>query len=619
MQTISRRLFARWAALAPWGASWSAAMTETLSAAPSLSSGERERVRVATPENINLMLQQVMDAADAAISASGVADFATKAAAEATTVPSAKQFLRLAGYTRSGDGGAALYRKTDAEPAHNGKFQSSDGAWWELAENVITPSMVGGELASVIAIGPNGFIPAGTVLVDKTIEYPKSPPYGGGALRGQGMETSNAFSARAANSKSIVAWNGASDGTLMELDGQLGLLFEQISFVGKPSPRAANRAGICQHWRQTTAAFGSGESLYIECSFQHFDIALKFADGRRDATCAGIHFLKCVVQNVNTFIQVMNDQGLNFVLDHVSCNFIDRIALFERGGNLDLRNGNIAGCGTTNWCFEFAALGNNLYANSFRNLRIEQGTKRLLKMTGSGSAVFDGLTEAQPNQNATLFEQTGGILTVRNAHLVTNGAENPTFIVRSQDGGSPGILFLENVHFAESSFVLTDWIDRRSTNASAIVVVKSCTHGANFQPIPDFSTHLAYGKPRTSAQTTTNSSKPLTIEGVARGLETVVQLPTDTLTTINIVIEGVDSARKIVFSGVRRAVCLNDSGVCTLVSLQAIGIDYDPFALEARPQVSVSKHLNAIEVTVTGLRETLINWTAILEGQPRPM
>ncbi|MER9791298.1 hypothetical protein [Mesorhizobium sp. M0213] len=617
MQSISRRLFARWVTLAPWSVSWGAAVSQASAATPL--SGDREPARIASTENMNPMLQQVMDAADAAISASGVADFASKAVAEATSIPLAKQFLRLAGYARSGDGGGALYRKVDTEPRHHGKIQSADGAWWELAEEVITPNMVGGDLASVIAIGPNGFVPAGTVLVDKTIAYPTLTPYGGGALRGQGMETSNAFSPRAASSKSTIAWNGTSGGTLMELDGQLGLLFEQLSFVGKPSLRAPSRAGICHHWLQTTKAFGSGESLYVECSFQHFGTAIKFANNRGDATCAGMHFLKCVVQNLDTFIHVMNDQGLNYVLDHVSCNFIDRVALFERGGNLDMRNGNLAGCGTINWCFELAAIGSNLYVNSFRNVRIEQGTKRLLKMTGSGSVVFDGLTEAQPNQSVTMFEQIGGILTVRNAHLTTNGAANPTFVVRNQDGGSPGILFLENVHFAENTFVLTDWVSRPSTSASSIVVMKNCTHGTNFQPIPNFSTHLAYGKPRTCAQTTTNSSKPLTIEGEARGLHTVVQLPTDTLTTINIVIEGVDSARKIVFSGARRAVCLNSSFVCTLVSLQIIGTDYNPFAMEAPPQVLVSQHLNGIEVTVTGLRETLINWTAIFEGQPRPI
>ncbi|MER9545621.1 hypothetical protein NKI72_26810 [Mesorhizobium sp. M0437] len=617
MQNISRRLFARWAALAPWSVSWSAAVSEA-SAAAQLPV-DQGPARIATTENINLVLQQVMDAADAAISASGVADFASKAVAEDSSIPFAKQFLRLAGYARSGDGGGALYKKADTEPGHHGKFQSADGAWWELAEEIITPNMLGGDLASVIEIGPNGFVPAGTVLVDKTIAYPKLTPYGGGALRGQGMETSNAFSPRATSSKSTIVWNGIGGGSLMELDGQLGLLFEQLSFVGKPSLKATSRAGICHHWLQTTKAFGSGESLYVECSFQHFDTAVKFANSRGDATCAGMHFLKCVVQNVDTFIHVMNDQGLNFVLDHVSCNFIDRVTLFERGGNVDVRNGNLAGCGIINWCFELAAIGNNLYVNSFRNVRIEQGTKRLLKMIGSGSVIFDGLTEAQPNQNVTMFEQTGGVLSVRNAHLTTNSAANPTFIVRNQDGGSRGILFLENVHFAENTFVLTHWIGRPSTSASSIVVMKNCTHGTNFQPIPDFSTDLAYGNPRTCTQTTTDSSKPLTFGGEARGLQTVVQLPTDTLATINIVIEGVDGARNVVFSGVRRAACLNNNFGCTLISLQMIGSDYDPLALEAPPQVSVSRHLNAVEVTVTGLRDTLINWTAIFEGQPRPI
>jgi parallel beta-helix repeat protein len=47
------------------------------------------------------------------------------------------------GYYMAQDGGGASYKYVAAEPAHPGKFQSADGAWWELAELVVTPLMLG--------------------------------------------------------------------------------------------------------------------------------------------------------------------------------------------------------------------------------------------------------------------------------------------------------------------------------------------------------------------------------------------------------------------------------------------------------------------------------------------
>lgn len=57
-----------------------------------------------------------------------------------TTVESALQNIsanveavRTTGHTDAGDGGSALYTRVPVEPTHAGKFQSADGAWWELA------------------------------------------------------------------------------------------------------------------------------------------------------------------------------------------------------------------------------------------------------------------------------------------------------------------------------------------------------------------------------------------------------------------------------------------------------------------------------------------------------
>jgi hypothetical protein len=69
--------------------------------------------------------------------------YATKAAVEAANVPAPVVAIRIAGYTDEGDGGAALYIRVGAEPTHDGKIQSNDGAWWEIAEVLINIKMFG--------------------------------------------------------------------------------------------------------------------------------------------------------------------------------------------------------------------------------------------------------------------------------------------------------------------------------------------------------------------------------------------------------------------------------------------------------------------------------------------
>lgn len=69
--------------------------------------------------------------------------FATRTEAIATTISGGSVFLRTAGYAAAGDGGGGLYKKVISEPAHAGKLQSADGAWWELVEFSPSPRQFG--------------------------------------------------------------------------------------------------------------------------------------------------------------------------------------------------------------------------------------------------------------------------------------------------------------------------------------------------------------------------------------------------------------------------------------------------------------------------------------------
>jgi len=59
----------------------------------------------------------------------------TRTTAIAESFDNNVQFVETAGYYSVGDGGGALYKRVSSEPAHAGKFQSADGAWWEYTVN----------------------------------------------------------------------------------------------------------------------------------------------------------------------------------------------------------------------------------------------------------------------------------------------------------------------------------------------------------------------------------------------------------------------------------------------------------------------------------------------------
>lgn len=62
----------------------------------------------------------------------GALTFDTVSTAHTATISSLVTYLWVAGFTAAGDGGGALYLRASAG-AGAGKFQSADGAWWQLA------------------------------------------------------------------------------------------------------------------------------------------------------------------------------------------------------------------------------------------------------------------------------------------------------------------------------------------------------------------------------------------------------------------------------------------------------------------------------------------------------
>lgn len=73
----------------------------------------------------------------------GAFNIETRAVAVTLNIPIYIEAVITSGYYNSGDNGGALYKRVITEPAHVGKFQSADGAWWELSESQINFEMLG--------------------------------------------------------------------------------------------------------------------------------------------------------------------------------------------------------------------------------------------------------------------------------------------------------------------------------------------------------------------------------------------------------------------------------------------------------------------------------------------
>lgn len=58
--------------------------------------------------------------------------FTTRNGIPSINIPAAIVIIKTSGYDSSGDEGHASYKRVGAEPSHNLKVQSNDGAWWEL-------------------------------------------------------------------------------------------------------------------------------------------------------------------------------------------------------------------------------------------------------------------------------------------------------------------------------------------------------------------------------------------------------------------------------------------------------------------------------------------------------
>jgi hypothetical protein len=434
----------------------------------------------------------------------------------------------------------------------------------------------------------------------------------GMVFEGAGISVFHNTAPHAYGSPSVLAWSGVEGGAMFDMDGVLGFDFAHMTFLGRPSG-VGSRAGY--FWKAVyDPSSGAGEATFDSCSFEDFDTVFKFGEGGTIGS-GGTVWQKCQASDCGVFLETTNNNAVGLSFNEFSGNRISTVMKgTEGGGGLSVRTMNLAQCnteatGTTGWLFDLNP-GAGAGAILFDGIRIEQGTRHFLRVNQSGLVSVRGLEEPQDNTAQTLFKIEGATVIVCDSRLVSHDATNPTFLLSKGDGGAPGLLVLERVHFQVESWVFAEWIQWTDVNQHTNVVMRDCTYGSGRLPLPNFDSRLVSGCARHVGQTTGASAvnSGFSGNGVGSYYNTLL-VPTDTAWGIFVNVLGRQTDGSVVATFKRHATVKNVGGTVSIVgSVETIGTDINPSSWGG-PTVVVDTGRAGIRTSLVGAAATTIDWT----------
>jgi hypothetical protein len=231
--------------------------------------------------------QEAQEAADIAagyasdaVSQGNVPIYATVVGMAAISVPAGIGCIRINGYHAAGDGGGALYKRVVSAPAHAGKVQSMDGAWWELSPGDIPNVRAWGAKPGLANDATAGI----QALLDYyAIAYAVNEESGGGTVNlGDGLYRTTA------------PLNVKCRNILIKGNGKRSL---QDGMVG---PRSESGPGAIYANHNGDAITVS--SAYDANGFQFKDATLIQATSPRPAGSKGIHFISAGARFLREFV-----------------------------------------------------------------------------------------------------------------------------------------------------------------------------------------------------------------------------------------------------------------------------------------------------------------------------
>lgn len=367
---------------------------------------------------------------------SGLQDFMTSIAVVASTsIGASVDVVYVQGYATAFDGGGALYKRVGSAPAHLGKVQSADGAWWEIYERQISPLMFGAvaddttncatafataqSVAS--ALGATVIVPRGKYVVNSTINFANEDTW----------ESQGASIRTTVNTVTIFSGVGVRD----------------VRILGQLTLRGTFAAGAAVSAPATTTETG----LYLEnCTRVNVE-NLRALDFKGK----GIHVLGA------TGSSVYSDKSQFSEVAAQNCTIGIKADAGPGGEFCTWTNPHIAGCTTG---IEMSAANHTvtggLIASNTTGVKLRNGTNHL-------HGIFDGTNIAHNTTNLDILDVTlghtfngchiqyGSIVVANSARLVFNGGRIDVATFSNASGANSGPNYIRNVELANAVAALS--------------------------------------------------------------------------------------------------------------------------------------------------------------------
>lgn len=343
----------------------------------------------------------------------------------------------------------------------------------------------------------------GTTLIGTKLTTPTSPPSEGFSVVGvatTGTDPINTPSIRAKTS-SILAWVGATSGTLFESTDHLNLIFANLVFHGQ------DEAGILVHFKYATA--GSGVSRFSNVNFFNADTLVKCGVAEGDTTCSDLFFDQCGMKNADYGLEVVNAQGLNYNFNQLSAQNISSVVRMTEGGSVQMNVSNFVGCGDDSngdYSIHITDAGDNNFSFVANTIRFEQGCENFFYGRNFGESVINSLVEAQSSSGTNKIKLMGHSLTINNS-MITSW---DSLVDMDQLTGKAASMHFNNVFF-NSVKTFDDLGDMflLNVNVPHYITIRGCrvkSAGGSPTYLRDFNSSLKNGPVEHTVQITGNGT-----------------------------------------------------------------------------------------------------------------
>lgn len=158
------------------------------------------------------------------------------------------------------------------------------------------------------------------------------------------------------NTGTVLAWDGANDGTLLQIRGCRIITFENIHFAGKDSSDNT-KTDILVSIKNHTDGDACGNIYFTNCNFMHAEAGIQCADASGDNNASDLTLKDCAFKNCITGFLVKNIQGINYLANYISATDCTNVFYFENGGNFTVNRVYAVDC---NWIIKLGAGGRNV-------------------------------------------------------------------------------------------------------------------------------------------------------------------------------------------------------------------------------------------------------------------